>query len=637
MAAVSSKYLPRTRVSDLPSWIPHVPGHDNESTVDYTTEGNEFFNTLRAALLEERWSDVRFLFAERSFWRDCLTLTFDLRTLHGRDEIVAAWEELSQVRHPVQFSILSTPPSLQIGFRRSNLTLATLDVAFSFHMSSPAAKCLGRTQLIPKASGGWEIWILSTAIVTLESPVFGSLPRASASLIEPDQRGRPFAQGLPRVSAGCTFDAIIVGGSASGIANTIQLDSAGADVAVFDKEVQAGGNWSTRRYPMIRLNSPASDIQLPQYPVPKTYPTFLTGRDITMYISSAVEHLKLPFFGGVEVVSNTWDSVRRVWCVKLRDVQTKHELITEAKNIVLSCGMLQPDGVPNLPFPVHELSFRGITMHSSHYKSSADFRGARVVIIGVGTSAHDVAVDLASDPAVKEIKLIQRRSAILLDVDAWNSFRPASDDETPVEIKDFQQYSTPYGVVRDTLRSLFAGVIAKHKDLYDSLESKGYLIDRRPCWLTRMFDHKGRGIFIDRYESKAFDLVLKDRIQVVRGEATGLVPEGITIKGEDGEITMPADAVIFATGNKSVDLPTLYAESGFIDRESASLLQNVNLGGFDIEGEMPGMATFSGHTNLYFSGIGLHQTRWIAKVTAIQVLADITGQFPKRYKRTASR
>lgn len=167
-------------------------------------------------------------------------MTFDKRTLKGKHDIIEAFKVLSETRKPSEFSTEKDDTmDMEPQFVRMAPQLASIDVPFSFTTQAPRTKCIGQVKLLPK-DGQWKIWILATAAVTLADHPFESLLRQSPSLISASQRGKPEAQGLPQVHG--ILDAVVIGASCSGLANTIMLDSIGANVAAFDTEPIAGGN-----------------------------------------------------------------------------------------------------------------------------------------------------------------------------------------------------------------------------------------------------------------------------------------------------------------------------------------------------------------------------------------------------------
>ncbi|KZL87564.1 flavin-containing monooxygenase [Colletotrichum incanum] len=636
---VTTETEQRTRVPvrDLPSWIPTIPPFEGEATLDTAAVAADFLARFSSAVREGDWDVFGALFAEQCFWRDSLTLTFDKRTLHTRDGVVEAWRTLAGSRRPSGFSKEKDEHmTMDAAWVRMGPTLGTLDVPFSFRTEAPASKCIGQAKLIPTPQGGWTVYILATAVVELEEKPFGPLPRTSPSLIDASQRGKSEAQGLPRIKDGAVLDAVIVGGSCNGIANAIRLDAGGADFVVFDTEARAGGNWSTKRYESVMLHHPAFMIQLPRFPVPKEgYPDFLTGGDLTRYVSSAVEELRLPFFGGVEVTSNVWDEGRKLWSVTARDVSTGEVMKLEARNLVLSTGFLVGNENPKVPALKGRELFKGPVQHTTEFRNPEGYRGKRILVVGSGNSAHDVAGTLALDPEVTSVTLLQRSPTVLMDfenVEPIITMRYRGD--VPVGTADFVEGAMPVGVLRDVSRAVMGGIIAATEERCKALEGVGYLVDREPCLITRLYEEKGRSFYIDH--PKTFDLVFGGKIKVARGEARGLVEDGVVVVDRETgeERVIEADGVVLATGYEIVDLPRRYKETGFVDESTAEKLVNICMFGADKEGEVPGLTTSSGHPHLYFSGVGIVNCRASARLTAIQVLADVTGQFPERYARS---
>ncbi|KAK1574580.1 endoribonuclease L-PSP [Colletotrichum navitas] len=480
----------RVPVRDLPSWIPSVPPFDSEETLDAAAVAADFLARLAAAVRDGDWDAFGALFADRCFWRDNLTLTFDKRTLHTRAAVVDAWRALAPRRRP----------------------------------SGLSADKDGRRMTMDAA------W--------LEARPFGPLPRTSPSIIGADQRGRPEAQGLPRVEDGKVLDAVVVGGSCNGIANAIRLDAAGVEVAVFDTEARAGGNWSTKRYEGVVLHHPAFMIQLPLFPVPEGegYPNYLTGQDLTRYYSSAVERLRLPFFGGVEVVGNAWDEGAGLWTVTVKDVATGAVARLRARNVVVSTGLVVSDQNSRMPALAGREAFAGPVQHTAAYRNPEAYRGRRVVVVGSGNSAHDVAATLARDGGVAS-----RSPTVLLDFDGVAPLLARRyGGQTPIDTADFLEGALPLG------------------------------------------------------------LVLDGRIKVARGEARGFVERGLVVvdRQTGQERVVEADGVVLATGYEVMDLPRRYKEKGFVDADTADRLVNVNQNGVDAEGEQPGLTTFSGPTTM---------------------------------------
>lgn len=587
MASVGRR--PRVPISDLPSGLVSVPTFEGEDTFDARNEAANFLTNLSKFVEQKDWKAFGGLFADVCWWKDKLTLTFDRRTLRGREEISNAWKTLSPTREPSGFSFdLGGAIALDVKFVRTAPTMASLDVPFSFTTKAPGSHCVGQAKLVPEG-GKWKIWILHTAIISLDGHPFEPLPRQFPSKIDSSQRGKSQAQGLPRVDG--ILDAVVIGASASGIANTIMLDSIGADVVAFDMEPVTGGNWTTKRYESVTLHHPKFMIQLPLFPVPDEYPEFLSGQDFTRYLSSAVEKLKLPVFPGVKVLSNTFDKISNLWKVYIQDLKTGNEAVVKARNLVLSTGFVIATDYPNIPDTAGRHLFKGKVEHTAEYHTSEPYKNKDVVVVGSGNSAHDVAGNLVLGGA-KSVTLLQRSPTILLDFDVYFPFLAFRwNGKTPLATADFLEDSTPVAISRDLVNGALKRLINGQTERNAELEKKGYMLDKNPDALTKQYSG-GRSFYVD--QPKNFDFVMKDQIKIARGEAVGFVEGGLVTRFEGREKVLKADGVVFGTGFRIIDLPRRYAETGFIDAKSASTLENVSLFGVDAEGESPGYGTCSG-------------------------------------------
>ncbi|KAI8195971.1 Indole-3-pyruvate monooxygenase YUCCA2, partial [Colletotrichum sp. SAR 10_76] len=392
---------------------------------------------------------------------------------------------------------------------------------------------------------------------------------------------------LPSLPASAILDAVIVGGSCNGIANAIRLESAGAECLVLDSEPLAGGNWSSSRYASIRLHHPKSMIQLPDYPVPSSLPEFLSGPQLTSYYRAAVEDLRLPFFGGVTVTRNTWSPTTNLWTVHLTDTLSSSTTTLLARNLILSTGWLVSPSNINLPpmSPPPPPSFPGPVLHSTSYHTPAPFASKRVLVIGSGNSAHDIAADLSLSPLVPSVSILQRSPTVLLDLPAFLPLITARYNSLPgaPESADFAESALPAGVSRTLAQSAIRALMAQHSARTEKFEEAGYLVDRSPCLISKQLEERGRAFYVD--QPGTLQLVLDGKIGIERGEARGFAEKGVVVVDRDTglERVVEADAVVYATGFGDVDAPRAWAESGF---------------------------------------------------TAIQVLADIEGVFPERYARS---
>ncbi|KPI45127.1 putative indole-3-pyruvate monooxygenase YUCCA10 [Cyphellophora attinorum] len=591
---------PRVKPDELVGEFPHVPVFEGEQSLDAASIAKTFLKDFEEAVVKGVWNAFADLFAPDTWWRDHLTLTFDRRTLHGKDEVVAAWKELVAKR-PV--SAFGTSAEETYGM----------------------APHFARSQ--------WKIWVLATAADHLVDSPFAPLPRKNDGVIGAGQCGKVAPQGLPKIKNGAHLDAVIIGGSAAGTANAIMLRSAGADVVMLDVEDTPGGLWSNHRYESFVLHHGKLPSSLPMILPDEKYNEYMTGKQLNAYMTDATEKFQLPFFGGVKVISNTWSDATKEWKVLIEDIRSGEQMTLKAKNIVMANGFLIGNETPFMPKLTDRDVFHGPVEHSTVYHTAKEYIGKDVVVVGAGNSGHDIAEDLSRSGA-RSVTILQKNPIIWADFEkmmAVVSFM--YQGQMSVEAADFQGNALPLAIARQMMIPALKGLIDSMGETNKVLEEAGYMLNKNPDMLGAAFNSKGKNFFMD--QPGLFDLIAKKKIKHANGEAVGFTPDGLVIKKLDSAETfvLPAQGVVLATGYEVVDLPARWAKSGFVDAESAAKLENVNRFGFDKEGELPGFTTFSGHEHLYFSGIGFLYNRAIARFTAIQIMADKLGEFPERLRR----
>lgn len=189
----------------------------------------------------------------------------------------------------------------------------------------------------------------------------------------------------------------VIGAGPSGITAVKNLLDAGfTDVVCFDRNEAVGGNW------LFRLESSHSSVfetthiisskalsQYHDFPMPSWYPDYPSHGQLAQYFQSYAEH-----FGVTPHVRFGTDVLRveplpgEQWAMTVRHEDVESREIFDA--VVVANGHHWRPRMPAYPG-----EFSGLMMHSHDYKRAAPFTGKRVLVIGGGNSACDVAVEAA--------------------------------------------------------------------------------------------------------------------------------------------------------------------------------------------------------------------------------------------------
>lgn len=183
----------------------------------------------------------------------------------------------------------------------------------------------------------------------------------------------------------------IIGAGPSGMGACRELVAAGFEPVVFEKSDQVGGNWRysvaeghSSVYETTHIISSKRYSQYRDFPMPSDYPDYPSHQQLMRYFESYVGRFDLARHVrfGVEVRRAT----------KLADERWRLSLGDGASEVFEF--LLVANGHHWDPrWPSYPGSFTGQYLHSHSFKRSEPFRGRRVLVIGGGNSACDIAVE----------------------------------------------------------------------------------------------------------------------------------------------------------------------------------------------------------------------------------------------------
>ena len=187
----------------------------------------------------------------------------------------------------------------------------------------------------------------------------------------------------------------VIGAGPCGITAAKNLLQAGfTDVVVLDRQEQVGGNWvfdgesgHSSVFETTHIISSKAYSQYADFPMPAHYPDYPSHRQLAAYFQSyaqtfgVTEHVRFgtlvtrcePAGGGGWNVTSTTEG---------------RTVVERFDRLVVANGHHWDPRWPDIPG-----EFTGELMHSHTYKRAASFAGKRVLVIGGGNSAADVAVE----------------------------------------------------------------------------------------------------------------------------------------------------------------------------------------------------------------------------------------------------
>jgi hypothetical protein len=200
----------------------------------------------------------------------------------------------------------------------------------------------------------------------------------------------------------------VIGAGSSGIAAAQVLHARGIPFDCFEKGSHVGGNWrygndngASAAYRSLHINTSRNQMQYASYPMPDHLPDYPSHWQIAAYFDDYVDHFGLrPLITfNTEVTSVV--PVDGEWDVTAGGETRRYRAVMVAN------GHHWDPRWPSFPG-----SFDGAVMHAHDYREPSVFEGKRVLVLGIGNSACDIAVESSRNASATFLAM--RRGAHIL-------------------------------------------------------------------------------------------------------------------------------------------------------------------------------------------------------------------------------
>ncbi|MEU3163103.1 SDR family NAD(P)-dependent oxidoreductase [Streptosporangium sp. NPDC006930] len=185
----------------------------------------------------------------------------------------------------------------------------------------------------------------------------------------------------------------VVGGGAAGIAAAKALIEAGLPVLGIERATSLGGLWrleaDTASYEGLRLNTSKPRTEFSDFPMPAEWPDYPTRAQMLEYLRSYADRFGV---GERFRFGTTLESARRTeggWELELTGPGGPYRETVE--HLVVANGH---NHEPRLPEPPYPGTFTGTESHAHDYVTPTELAGRRVLVVGTGNSAMDIAAEL---------------------------------------------------------------------------------------------------------------------------------------------------------------------------------------------------------------------------------------------------
>ncbi len=176
---------------------------------------------------------------------------------------------------------------------------------------------------------------------------------------------------------------IVIGGGQAGLSVGYHLRRRGLPFLILDAHQRIGDAWRNR-WDSLRLFTPARYDGLPGWAYPARGDAFITKNQMADYLEAYAKRFELPVRAGVRVDGLTRQGDRFV--------VTAGERRFEADQVVVAMANYQ---IPRVPPFARELDPRIVQIHSLAYRNPSQLQAGGVLVVGVGNSGADIALEVA--------------------------------------------------------------------------------------------------------------------------------------------------------------------------------------------------------------------------------------------------
>ncbi|MEM6346903.1 MAG: NAD(P)/FAD-dependent oxidoreductase [Bacteroidota bacterium] len=236
---------------------------------------------------------------------------------------------------------------------------------------------------------------------------------------------------------------LIIGAGPAGLAVAGRLRKAGQDFTILEQSEKIAWSWHNH-YDRLCLHTVKQLSHLPHLPFAEDYPLYVPREDLIRYYEDYAKHFDIvPMFG--EAVKQVQKS-EQGW-----EVHTKSGNNYLSPNVIFATGV---NRIPHVPSFKGQEDFAGDITHSRDYRNPKPYQGKKVLVIGMGNTGAEIALDLAE--AGVETYLSVRSPITIVPRDVMGN---------PVQLTAKKLDKLPFGFgdwLGTQIRKIVIGNLTKH-------------------------------------------------------------------------------------------------------------------------------------------------------------------------------
>ena len=305
----------------------------------------------------------------------------------------------------------------------------------------------------------------------------------------------------------------IIGAGPAGLAVAGRLRKLNLPFEIFEKENSVGNSWRNH-YDRLHLHTVKKLSGLPHLPLPENYPQYASRQQVVDYLEQYADHFNIQphFKKGVQHLQKNGDH----W-----EIQFENGSTVKTNHVVIATGV---NRIPNVPVWPGQQGYTGKILHSRDYRNPGDIEGERVLVIGMGNTGAEIALDLA-----------EHNKKTFLSVRSPVSIVPRDINGHPTQLTAKALEKIPFGIgesIGNLIRKIVVGDLKK------------YGIEEPKLPPAKQLKETGKTPVLDIGTLK---YIKSGKIKVVK-DIDHFYTKGVVTKDEH---KVPVQSVVLATGYRA--------------------------------------------------------------------------------------
>lgn len=566
----------------------------------------EWLERFQIALDRSDRLELENLFAQNSHWRDLLAFTWSITPHDDRDAIVSSLLARQPDAGATDFRLAQdrTPPR-----RVTRQGIPSIEGIIAFRTAAGS----GHGILRLRADDPRQAWLVTTCLETLEGhdePLDDRRPEGSAfsrmfggkNWSDNRREEQAFEDRDPQV--------LIVGGGQAGLSVAARLKLLSIDALVVDRNERVGDVWRNR-YHSLALHNKIGLNHMAYLPFPRNWPEFLPKDMIAGWLETYAWAMQCNIWNGATLLGAQFDAGTEQWSALIRKPDGSERLL-RPRHIVFANGIA---GKPRMPNLLGLDDFTGTLQHTHDFEEGSGWAGKRALVIGAGTSGHDVAQDLYSHGC--DVTLVQRGSTTVASIKAAGLVHSVYYGENlPLEDADLIAASSTYPLLVRGYQLAVEKMKEIDANLLSGLKARGFKLDYGTDETGHQMKFRRRhgGYYLN---CGCSELIVEGKVGLIQQEEIDrFIPEGALMK--DGLIEK-ADLIVTATGYQSQqEVVRELLGDEIADRVGP-------IWGIAEDGELANMYRPTPQQGLWFIGGGFAHARIYSRCVALGIKAQEIG------------